>query len=374
MTRLYKPHRDAVRPAPVRVPRRFIAVAVLVTGMLLGSGDPARGAITVPASSVRVSADQVHEDPWMAQATETSPDAISEVVCGVHQDRRGHLWFATQDGICHHDGTELVYYDVRGEFGASITARAIEEDAEGLLWFGTTGGLVRYDGTSFTVFTKQDGLPSSHVWGLCLDDEGRLWVGTYAGACRLDGTTFTPFPLPPSTRTDPIFGPTSPTTVWGIRQDPSGTMWFVTEGGVYRLDGDTPTRVAVMEEASDTYVTGVFGDRAGRLWFSTRYKGLIRLDGDGFVNVTEREGIAGTEFGGMYEDRAGTLWFSAENVGLYRHDGTSFTLYTNEDGLDGNAIHGAYEDRDGRLWCFGWSGAYRREGDRFVPVTRDGPW
>lgn len=375
MPRPIEPHRDAIQPVRgARAGRSFVPVAALVAGLLLSSGDPARAATSVTATSVRIPVDEIPVDLWMAEANGTRPDAISAVVRAVHQDHRGHLWFATQDGIWHHDGTDLVYFDVPGELGAGFSATTIEETTEGLLWFGTTGGLIRYDGTSFTTFTERDGLPSTYVWSLCVDDVGRLWIGTYAGACRLDGTTFTPIELPPSTRTDPIFGPTSPTVVWSIGQDGSGAMWLATEGGVYRYDGGTPTRVAILEETSDTYVTRVACDRAGRIWFSTRYKGLIRLDGDDLVNVSETDGIPGTEVGGVYEDRSGDLWFSAEHVGLYRHDGTSYTLYTGEDGLDGNAIHGAYEDRDGRIWCFGWSGAYRWEGDGFIRVTRNGPW
>ena len=61
----------------------------------------------------------------------------------------------------------------------------ILQDRRGFMWFGTQDGLNRYDGYGFTVF-KHDALDPgslSHntVWALHEDRDGTLWIGTDGG-------------------------------------------------------------------------------------------------------------------------------------------------------------------------------------------------
>lgn len=333
----------------------------------------AQGESRLPASSVRVPADSMRSAA-MRGMDGLQANAISGVVRTIFQDTGGNMWFGTQDGPCRYDGTSLAYYDLRDESGAGVTVTAIVEDHEGAVWLGTTGGVTRFDGETFTTFSEDDGMTSKYVWSLFADAAGLLWIGTYDGACRFDGKTFTPFPIPASTRVDTTFGPTSPTVVWDIAQDKAGNMWFATEGGAYKYDGETVSRVPVMEEEADTFVRCIRGDTQGGVWFSTRYKGMIRLKDGAFTNVSQEEGLSGIEVGKACEDRSGNIWFSAENVGVYRYDGTAFTRFSKEDGLPSQAIHCVLEDGDGRMWFGGWMGVWRRDGESFVAVTREGPW
>ena len=179
-----------------------------------------------------------------------------------------------------------------------VTATAVVEDREGNVWIGSTGGVTRFDGESFTTFTEDDGLNSTFVWSLFVDTAGVIWIGTYDGVSRFDGNAFLPFPIPASTRNDTVFGPTSPTVVWDITQDPAGNLWFAAEAGVYKYDGQTLSRVRVMEDESDTFVTGILCDRKGNIWFATRYKGMIRLDG-GRVHECDAAGRAPRNRGGV---------------------------------------------------------------------------
>ena len=73
---------------------------------------------------------------------------------------------------------------------------AIVQDRRGFLWFGTEDGLNRYDGYTVEVFTHdpQDSTSLSHnwIWSLYEDHAGTLWVGTYGGGlCRFDRPTET---------------------------------------------------------------------------------------------------------------------------------------------------------------------------------------
>jgi len=347
---------------------------MILVFLLLLFATVAQASTTVPADSIALRPADLplyKTDPY---ASESEEKQISMVVPRMLEDRRGHLWFATQNGICRHDGTSLVYFDLRDEYKQRVSASTVVEDREGTVWIGSTAGLTRYDGKSFTTFNEADGLTSKFVRSLFVDSVGVIWIGTYNGVSRFDGKAFQPLPLPESARVDTVFGPTSPTGIWDITQDPAGNMWIAAEGGVYKHDGRALSRVRVTNDDAETFVTGVAFDRKGNTWFSTRNKGMIRLDDSGFTNVTQLGEFPAGAGGGVFEDDAGALWFPAGHDGIYHYDGASFTNYSKKEGLTSTPMHRIYQDRDGRIWCFGWGGVFRKDGESFVNVTRDGPW
>jgi ligand-binding sensor domain-containing protein len=65
------------------------------------------------------------------------------------------------------------------------TVRAITEDKRGFMWFGTEDGLNKYDGYKFTVYKPdiKDKYSISSKFIKCFfnDSKGNLWVGTKHG-------------------------------------------------------------------------------------------------------------------------------------------------------------------------------------------------
>ena len=119
-------------------------------------------------------------------------------------------------------------------------------------------------------------------------------------------------------------------------------------------------------------------DRRGRLWFGTAFEGLIRYDGEAFVTFTTEDGLAGDTVREIHEDEDGTLWF-ATSGGLSRYDGERFTSLTdyaldtitygfNEAGnhLD---LWDVTRDSQGRLWIATLDGAFRHDGNSFLPFA-----
>lgn len=94
----------------------------------------------VVQASTNVSADSITLHAADLPEFKSSPcvpgpegNQISWVVRRMLQDRREHLWFATQNGVCRHDGTSLVNFDLRDEYKQRVTATALAEDREGNL-------------------------------------------------------------------------------------------------------------------------------------------------------------------------------------------------------------------------------------------------
>ena len=348
-----------------------IPICCLLFCWLFSFSSVAQEQVRISADSIRLPAETLEEFKTGPHVTETQGNQISGVVRRIFQDRRGNLWFGTQDGLALYDGTSLSYFDIRNAEGRSVTVKDIVEDHDGNIWLGTTGGLTKYDGEYFTNFTKDDGLNSNDVWSLLVDSAGALWIGTFDGACRLDGTTFTPFPIPAATKRDQNKGVWGSKVVWSIMEDRPGNLWFCAEAGVYKYDGKTLSKFSVMNQE---HVATIREDRRGNMWFGTRYDGLIRFDGKSFTNVTQQEGLSGAAINDIYEDSSGNIWFPAQRSGVYRYDGTTFDKFFENDGPDGRALFCITQDKDGRMWFGGFLGTYRYDGISLVNVTRDGPW
>jgi signal transduction histidine kinase/ligand-binding sensor domain-containing protein len=55
------------------------------------------------------------------------------------------------------------------------------QDKKGFLWFGTDNGVVRFDGTTFQVFHTKDGLSDPVVFGFFQDYKDRIWFRSFSG-------------------------------------------------------------------------------------------------------------------------------------------------------------------------------------------------
>jgi len=55
------------------------------------------------------------------------------------------------------------------------------QDKKGFIWFATDNGVVRFDGGDFEIFNSQHGLSDPVVFGLHEDAVGRIWFRTFTG-------------------------------------------------------------------------------------------------------------------------------------------------------------------------------------------------
>lgn len=318
----------------------------------------------IPAESVAIPANMMPEFKADPHQPSSPASQISGVLRAIYQDKSGKIWFGGQEGIQCYNGTALIYYDLKDEYGSNFTVKCITEDKQGNIWFGHTSGITKYDCTNFTHYTQKDGLVNNDVWSLLVDSKGTIWIGTIAGASHFDGKTFTDFPLPDA-KPDPTRGVSSAQIVHCIMEDTEGNIWFGNNGGAYRYDGITLENFSEADGLCSNKVKRIIEDKHGNIWFATTHNGVCKFNGSSFTQIQ-----TGTEVGSIIEDKAGNIWFSVKGEGIYRYDGTNFTNYDQEKGV----IMCLYQDHADRIWASGFGGAVRLQGDQFVNITRDGPW
>lgn len=299
----------------------------------------------------------------------------------IYQDRQGDLWFGTNVyGLIRYNGDTLEYFDRKNGLNFGRVTGILEDDT-GHMWIGTSSGLVKWDGKIFTFFDEKDGLINHEIWSLTRDSNGLFWIGHMEGVSQFDGKAFSTFEFPKARVAD-TNSILSYDRVSSILEDRNGRFWFGTDGfGIARYDPfalqndqEAFTHFTKANGLPDNNIADIFEDRNGDIWIGTMYGGVSRYDGKNFHNLNQDGTLRGTEAYGFYEDRQGNLWFAVEHKGVYRYDGEAFTNYNKQHGLRTGGVICIYEDRDNRFWVGGWLGLFRFDGERFFPVTKNGPW
>ncbi|WP_345476067.1 EAL domain-containing protein [Lysobacter panacisoli] len=160
--------------------------------------------------------------------------------------RDGTLWIGSHGfGVYRYrpDTGELQHYPYRENDPSGLSypvVHAIAEDRHGHVWFGTGDGLDMLDPKTGRIrhFRHDNNDPESlsgnRVRALHLAHDGSLWVGTHAGLSRVveggdDRIRFT----------HPLTGTLSSTqvpVVFSIAEGPAGRLWLSTAAGILRYD------------------------------------------------------------------------------------------------------------------------------------------
>jgi len=213
--------------------------------------------------------------------------ASNDIWC-ITIDQNGTLWIGGMQGVNRYNGKQFTSFylpESKPDFTRGVTSskivHAIMEDRKGHMWFATNGGGYRYDGTSLFNLSVKDGLAGNTVNHILEDQSGHIWFATHAnGISRYNGTSFTNF-----NEKQGVLG----TEVWSIYEDRSGNIWFPVEGfGVYRYNGESFTNFAEKEGLVSLAMQCIYEDSNGRIWFGG-WQGLFGLNEGSIFSVTKNK-------------------------------------------------------------------------------------
>jgi ligand-binding sensor domain-containing protein/serine phosphatase RsbU (regulator of sigma subunit) len=216
-------------------------------------------------------------------------DGLSQVcVNHILQDKKGFMWFATQDGLNRYDGYTFTVYKPNPSNPNSLSNNVVKslfEDNEGIIWIGTAGGgLNRFDPETETFtsymydpFSKTS-LSNNDVYSIYEDTHGNFWVGTFGGGLNLFNKKTKTFK---SYRHDPTDATTiSGDAVRAITEDKNGNLWIgIDAGGLNRFNPQTGvfTRFPSGKYLSDDVVMSLYLD-GNKLYIGTYSGGLNVFD------------------------------------------------------------------------------------------------
>ena len=304
-------------------------------------------------------------------------DGLSQsIVDAMIQDRKGFVWFVTEDGLNRFDGYRFEVFKHDAQDPHSLVhneIKCIAEGRDGILWVGSfSRGLERFEQATgrFTHYqhdpTVDSSLSNDIVWSVLEDREGRVWVGTGAGLDRLDRATgkFVHYRLGPEGA-----GPMERDDVRALLQDQGGALWVGTAaGGLCRLDPATGASLRFTHDAGDPDslshddVRALARDRDGAVWVGTRGGGLDRLDPmtgvfRHFRHAPRDPRSLGADIVlALTLDDRGNLWVGTDGGGLERYDREKgdFVRYTHDPyrpgSLASDRVYSLLQDRSGILW------------------------
>lgn len=300
----------------------------------------------------------------------------SSINC-ILQDRRGFMWFGTQDGLNRFDGYTFIVYKRNALDTSTLSSNWITslfEDENGLIWIGTQGGgLNKFDRITekFISYVNDPADPTSlihnDVRSVYQDKSGTFWIGTNDGVCSFDRSSGKFQRLTAGNGIDRAYVST-------IFEDRAGHIWFGTQGdGLYKLE-NTRNRKSISQykqnpnfanSLSNNYVNAIYQDRKNVLWIGTA-GGLNKLLSDetgNFVsfknNDKDPSSLSFDRIQTLFEDRTGVLWIGTDGGGLNCFDPedpnrNKFIRYQydpiNLHSLSENRVYTLLEDKSGTLW------------------------
>lgn len=158
-------------------------------------------------------------------------------VSSIYESRQKELWVGSQNnGLYRIDSVGVTHYHTEKNSGQGFfcnQVRQICQDKRGHIWFGTFNGLTEYfpaeDRFKMHVRNEQEGfLNHSSVYAVCQDREGTLWIGTYFGGvnyARIDREEY--YFYTASEKENSLSNP----VVGNMTEDKEGNIWICTEGG-----------------------------------------------------------------------------------------------------------------------------------------------
>lgn len=187
------------------------------------------------------------------------------------------------------------------------------QDKKGFLWFGTQDGLNRFDGYSFKIYRNNPSDPkslgSNLVHALYEDDDGTLLAGTDRGIYRYDPKTEYFSVLPYATSGE----------VLSLLKDKKGNLWYVSDQHIFEVIQSTG--LVKSYTINNCKVTSVCLTPKGNIWLSSSTGNIYAFDDktDSFIgfNVFEHSKPARTDWiVKLYCNDDQSIWIGTTNQGL----------------------------------------------------------
>ena len=306
-----------------------------------------------PQDNIKYNRTGLSESQLKEAATSKVPMSM---VRNVRQARNGDILIASYLGVFRYDGTSFT--NISSEISWP-TFWDVLEDRKGNLWFASQdSGVYYYNGKSFQHFTTKDGLASNMVFSIYEDKKGNIWFGTGGGASRYDGKSF-------QNSKEMLF-----------LEDKTGKLWFSTGGGARIYDGKTFTVLKNKDGKPFTNVRSIIEDKKGNIWL-TGSDGLWRYDGSTFTNFTQnfvgyvhedKKGNIWTT--GEVKPNGDWALFRYDQKSLSSKEPIVTDITSKYEEYNKNNLFGILEANDGSILVGGLDGVYRYDGNTFKNLKR----
>lgn len=221
----------------------------------------------------------------------------------------------------------------------------IHVDDNGYAWFATAYGLVKFDGYNFETFNKSHGLRDELLYDIFEDSNSDLWVSSETGGVGLFSSGKFNY-LSELDRLDTL-------TVQFIIESPSNELWFATyEQGIiiWNRENDSFRELTTESGLLSNTVWDIYFDELGFTWIATDYGVNIYEESRGVFKTLSTE-IGSPDFAyQVFEARNGTKWIPTDNGFAIIESDFSVELVTQLQRHSLDYVFSISQDNDGIMW------------------------
>jgi ligand-binding sensor domain-containing protein/signal transduction histidine kinase len=310
-------------------------------------------------------------------------------------DRAGALWIGADDALVRYDpatGDLKQYRSPNEACGTVAIAHDIVEDPEGVVWLATDDGVTALDpATSRTTCHRPRLTPSvgeTRVIAMAPVRDGTLWVTSSEGLHALDRRSGQ---VVRHIKLETASGRRLVCTGFPARpfQDRAGRLWFGLSAGGDIASVDVASgqvtayafRNGGLPTDASSAVVSIQEDHEGALWLGTQKRGLVKLAPDRRQavwyqsNPDDPDGLRDDLVIGVFKDRAGGFWATTRAGAVHRFntEAPRFRSYRHQQALANSlgkgAVTAAYAEDADTLWI-GTDRGLNRVNRRTDEVTR----
>lgn len=301
-------------------------------------------------------------------------------VSSILKDRKGFMWFATEEGLNKYDGyrfsTSKHSHTDRSSLNDNFVYDILE-DHQGELWIATSSGLDRLNRETDGFYHFFNEKIKICVRDIFQDSKKRIWLGTTTGLYLINtqNGTFTCFNYQEKNANS-----LSNDFIFQIGEDNFGNLWIGTKNGLNKFDVNKNHFTRFFNDPKNpksigsNWIRAIFKDNHQNIWFGTSGGGAARLNpkDDTFINYKhdpkKTNSISLNNILSFMNDKNGNLWIGTENGGISifneKENKFSTVKYDINDlnSLSNNSIYSLYIDDIGNIWVGTYSG-----GINFLP-------
>jgi len=329
------------------------------------------------------------------------------------QDRKGFMWFGTNDGLNRYDGYTFAIYRTSPKDSTSIGSNFITclfEDNSGLLWIGTKGGgLNIYDPNTekFTRFlhdiNNPNSISSNDVLSIYSEKPNKIWLGTDGGGLNLFDLKSKSFihyisgitpgnissneiiaingnqsadlwlgtwngGLNTKKSNESVFNTITYSNglqikhIWSLTNERNQNLWIGTFGyGLFKLNMKSNTIQSIqlnseITSPGDKVIWTVFEDSLRNKWIGTN-NGLYQIVKESnqvlhfLHSENDQSSILSNKVVSVYQSKSGILWIGTDNGVSYLNPNTKkFLKNMNVKLLENNSIYAMAPAKNHGLW------------------------
>jgi ligand-binding sensor domain-containing protein/signal transduction histidine kinase len=311
---------------------------------------------------------QINQVPFIHLSTKQglSQGHVSNII----KDKKGFMWFCTDNGLNKYDGYNFKVYNFNKKDATSISndyVLCITEDKDGIIWVGTANGLNKFDRNkeTFIHYTPQKDIVVHHI---LIDSKGLFWLSTAEGFYQFNAATknFKQFLNDKNN-----YNSLSNNYVTKIVEDNSGYYWIATKDGLNKFNTknnefiiyNTKSNVSI----ASNWIKTLYKDVNGKIWIGMVNGGITSFDykTNAFTNykknINNNNSLCFNDVLSIAEDAKYNLWIGTENGGIsiFNQKNNTFLNIKNnandDESLSNNSIYSIYKDDIGNMWVGTWS-------------------